>query len=98
MKTIVYVCDKCRQPKQRNELAELNAYLTIPEGFAKTQYSTRIAPKESKHICKECLQSFAMFKESTEEKPVIQPEQEIKDRLFDIMQDILKEMGVVFEE
>ena len=98
MKTTVYVCDKCRQAKQENELVEVKASLILPKGFSDVSFNTMISTKEPKHMCKECLQTLGLFKDSLDgDKVVKQKEPELKDRLYDVLNDLLVELGVVFE-
>ena len=100
MKTTICVCDKCRQQKQLNEVATLTANLTIPGEFSSYHYprSISISGHKEKHICKDCLVSLGMFLESEKDgKKEIQSEISIKDRLYDVLLDLLNDAGVKFE-
>jgi hypothetical protein len=101
MKTTICVCDKCRQQKQLKEVATLTANLTIPNEFSHNSYSRSISNtgEKEKHICKDCLVSLGMFLESEKDgKKEFQKEMNIKDRLYDVLLDLLNDAGVKFEE
>lgn len=101
MKTMVYTCDKCRQSKQKHEVATITAALVIPDGFTLASYNRdiRINSDNERHICKQCLQSMGLFTEKENGEGVVkyQKQPDAKERFYDVFVEMLQDVGVLFE-
>lgn len=93
MKTITYICDKCKQSKSDTDIVTIETSYQI----VRTDNSYRHTARASKDICKSCLDKLGLL---TELPPQDTDEQLRKNsKTFeDKFVDLLYDLGVQFEE
>lgn len=82
MKVTKYYCDHCGEEKNQNDL--MNLAIGVQEGDIFNYY---IRPKKELLLCEKCLKKVGIAIEDEKGKTI--PNPDIKDRLFDIMVELI---------
>lgn len=90
MHKTIYTCDLCKkQVKDKFELFELSIHLNNKGGFQKAW--------QSLEICTLCAEKKGIVKRVLKGDETVEEVQDVKDRLYDIVVEIIEDCGIPVE-
>ena len=93
MKTITFICDKCKQSKSEADIVAIDVSYKI----VRQNHNYPQSASAKKDICKQCLDKLGLLHQLPE-KDYSEPENRNLRTFEDKLVDILSDLGVMFEE
>jgi len=94
MKTITYICDKCKQSKSESDIVVIETTYQISRNSQASRYTARA----KKDVCKQCLESAGMLYEMPDNTDVNEALKKSQKSFEDKLIDLLYDLGVQFQE
>jgi hypothetical protein len=89
MRTEIYHCDQCEKETQENNIRRINIEFEL-DRFGKRLYNNI-------EICNFCAEKVGFTKKIIKDDKIVEEVQDVKDRLFDVVAEIIQEIGVQIE-
>jgi hypothetical protein len=89
MKKEIYSCDKCKKQVEKD-----SDLLCIEVKLKSYKYDSSYIQKVEVELCTSCAEKLGFVKRVVENDKIVNEPQDIKDKLYDVMVDLVLELGI----
>ena len=95
MKTVIFKCDKCGKETKDEKIH--NEWKHVFVGIGSSSYAGHAQVQTDLELCPACLEKLGLIKRIVKDSEIVNEVQDVKDKLYDVMCQLIEEAGIQVE-